>query len=214
MLTKACDMLGMGGVPIRTKDNKVKLEALNAVAKLDFDKLKADEHDEVLAKKIQTALVGVVKANIHSLWALAPVVKAISEIGANGLDIPHVHEMRITADIAADMRESIIKRGDAVTSESMRQENIKRLREDYGIKCDMRTKGWLVLTEDEIIAEFNEKAIEEYALRSIGSSMMMISSRKLLKKANVLSTVIVVGAGTIGLRLRRLGSNRCRSSSR
>jgi hypothetical protein len=55
------------------------------------------------------------------------------------------------------MSESIIKRGESVTSESMRQENIKRLRVDYGIE-------WLVMDEDKIIAEFNEKAIEEYAL--------------------------------------------------
>ena len=37
MISKACDMLGMGGVPIKEKNNKVKLEALKVISKLDFD---------------------------------------------------------------------------------------------------------------------------------------------------------------------------------
>ena len=48
MISKACDMLGMGGVPIKEKNNKVKLEALKVISKLEFDKLTADEHELVL----------------------------------------------------------------------------------------------------------------------------------------------------------------------
>jgi hypothetical protein len=59
----------------------------------------------------------------------------------------------------------------------------KHLRVDYGIECDMKTKGWLVMDEDKIIAEFNEKAIEEYALANSLLCILVSVSKSAVTRA-------------------------------